>query len=177
MMGRRGTGGSKGSPDLPAEMALHTILFLWLCRGSRSAYARPRCLWLPQQLLAQHVHDEDITIGACVNQGKLRESVRKRTVRRAAGEQAIGMAVAARAPLCSMPVRSSFFSRGRQVCSSDKYMLAHSGMLLCMRSSLGIALHWKKSCRPTLPWIPASLMARCPRDFGNESHPRFCIRS
>ena len=131
MMRRRGTGGSKGSPDLPADKALHTSLLL--CRGSRSAHARPRCLWLPQQLLAQHVHDEDATIGTCVSEGKLREQAGKRAVSRAAGEQAVGWAVATRAPLCSAPARSLFFSRDRQVCGSDKHMCAHSGMLLWLR--------------------------------------------
>ena len=79
------------------------------------------------------VHDKDVTIGTCVNQGKLCESVSKRIVRRAAGAQAIEMAVATRAPLCSMPVRFSSFSRDRQVCSSVRDIVPHSGMLLCMR--------------------------------------------
>ena len=131
MMGRHGAGGSKGSAVLPAEKAVHTGLFL--CRSSRGAYARPGCLWLAQRLLVQHVHDDDATVGTCVSEGKLREQAGKRAVSRAAGEQAVGWAVATRAPLCSAPETSLFFSRDRQVCASDKHMCAHSGMLLWLR--------------------------------------------
>ena len=128
MIGGQGTDGSKGSAVLPAKTAVRTSVFL--CRGSRGAYARPGCLWLPQHLLVQHVHDEDASIGTCVSEGKLREQAGKRAVSRAAGEQAVGWAVATRAPLCSAPERSLFFPRDQQVCASDNHMCAHSGMLL-----------------------------------------------
>ena len=102
-------------------------------RGCTAVYAQLGCLWLPQRLLVQHVHDEDAIIGTCVGEGKLREQAGKRAVSRAAGEQAVGWAVATRAPLCSAPQSSLLFSRDRQVCASDDHMCVHSGMLLWLR--------------------------------------------
>ena len=87
MMERQDGGGSTCPPTLPVEKAAHASLSL--CRGSRCAYARPRCLWLPQRLLAQHDHDEDATIGTCVREGKLAAQVSKGTESREADERRV----------------------------------------------------------------------------------------
>ena len=111
MMGRQRGEGSVGSPVLPTEQAAHTSLFL--CRGSRGAYAPPCCLWLPQHLLAQHDHDEDATIATCVREGKSREQVSKGTVSREAG----GRRMASCAGSSRLSRESTEFARIAQVCA------------------------------------------------------------